>query len=136
MGPLGIHLDSTTTLRILKDSSPLSVMHLTTGYFNLTDAYADAIINKSEAKYFILMSHPTTNGFYNAKGPAGGVPFAYTDIATKFWNKVMANNQDFRIKMFEYQRPGWTYHAKGLWVIPENSHLPCLTLIGSPNFGS
>lgn len=93
MGPIGIHVDSTITSRILEESSPLSVMHLTTGYFNLTDDYANAIINKSEAKYYILMSHPTTNGFYNARGPAGGVPFAYTDIATKFWNKVLANEQ-------------------------------------------
>ena len=116
MGPMGIHVDSTITSRILEESSPFSVMHLTTGYFNLTDDYANAVINKSEAKYFILMAHPTANGFYNSNGPAKGIPFGYTDIATKFWNKVLSNEQDFRIKMFEYKRPEWTYHAKGLWT--------------------
>lgn len=35
----------------------------------------------------------------------------------------------------EYERPGWTYHAKGLWYYLPGSHLPDLTLIGSSNFG-
>lgn len=37
--------------------------------------------------------------------------------------------------MQEYLRPGWTYHAKGLWYYPPGSEFPSLTLVGSPNFG-
>lgn len=35
----------------------------------------------------------------------------------------------------EYEKPGWTYHAKGLWYYLPGSDLPNLTLIGSSNFG-
>jgi CDP-diacylglycerol--glycerol-3-phosphate 3-phosphatidyltransferase len=40
-----------------------------------------------------------------------------------------------RIKMFEYQRPGWTFHAKGVWHYLAGKTLPSATLVGSPNFG-
>lgn len=43
--------------------------------------------------------------------------------------------EDDRITLREYLRGGWTYHAKGLWYYPPNSEYPCLTLVGSPNFG-
>jgi CDP-diacylglycerol---glycerol-3-phosphate 3-phosphatidyltransferase len=35
----------------------------------------------------------------------------------------------------EYQREGWTYHAKGLWYCDSPEQTPSLTLVGSPNFG-
>lgn len=37
--------------------------------------------------------------------------------------------------MHEYQRKGWTFHAKGIWHYLPGQVLPSLTLIGSPNFG-
>lgn len=47
----------------------------------------------------------------------------------------MRRKQDHRINFFEYENPGWTYHAKGLWYYLPHSNLPNLTLIGSSNFG-
>ena len=38
------------------------------------------------------------------------------------------------MRLFEYRRPGWTFHGKGLWYSTTTS-LPCLTMVGSPNFG-
>ena len=38
--------------------------------------------------------------------------------------------------MFEYKRPDWTYHAKGLWCSSQDFELPFITMIGSPNFGN
>lgn len=55
------------------------------------------------------------NGFLGAKGPAGGIPAAYTLIARHFYKKLKKANQHHRFKLFEYSKPGWTYHAKGLW---------------------
>lgn len=43
--------------------------------------------------------------------------------------------QSSRVTLQEYLREGWTYHAKGLWYYPPDQSTPCLTLIGSPNFG-
>ena len=39
------------------------------------------------------------------------------------------------IKISEYKRPEWTYHAKGLWIYMNDNLYPCVTLIGSPNYG-
>lgn len=40
-----------------------------------------------------------------------------------------------RVRLREYQRQGWTYHAKGLWYHETPQQTPSLTLVGSPNFG-
>ena len=38
--------------------------------------------------------------------------------------------------MHEYEREGWTFHAKGLWYYPPGGNgLPTMTMVGSPNFG-
>lgn len=38
-------------------------------------------------------------------------------------------------QLLEYSRPGWEYHAKGIWLRPPGALQPCLTAIGSPNYG-
>lgn len=58
MGPFGIHTDSTITTKILEQYQEDAQVFLTTGYFNLTNSYIDTIIDKSKAKYKILMAHP------------------------------------------------------------------------------
>lgn len=37
--------------------------------------------------------------------------------------------------MYEYEKQGWTYHAKGVWYYLPGESLPTMTLIGSSNFG-
>lgn len=46
---------------------------------------------------------------------AGGIPAAYTLIAKNFYKKLVKAGQDDRVKLFEYKKPNWSYHAKGLW---------------------
>lgn len=75
------------------------------------------------------------NGFKNAKGAAGGIPAAYCLIADSFRKKIQKLGLQNRIIVQEYLRPGWTYHAKGLWYYPPGASFPSLTLVGSPNFG-
>ena len=50
--------------------------------------YLDEILHKSESEFDLLMAHPKANGFLGAKGFAGGIPYAYTHIAKKFFNKI------------------------------------------------
>lgn len=40
-----------------------------------------------------------------------------------------------RVRLWEYNREGWTFHGKGLWYYPPGETRPAVTLIGSPNFG-
>jgi CDP-diacylglycerol---glycerol-3-phosphate 3-phosphatidyltransferase len=157
MGQLGIHHDSVITKRLLSSSLQDSEIKLATGYFNLTQNYMDTISNDCQASCNILMAHPSVststatesfhpekvknvfipqaNGFQGAKGPAGGIPAAYTLIAKKFYQRLVNDNQHNRVSLSEYERPGWTYHAKGLWYYLPHTKLPALTVIGSSNFG-
>lgn len=135
MGQLGIEQDSQITDKILGDAPESSKLKIATGYFNLTDQYMYTLIHKSRADCEIIMAHPKANGFLGARGPAGGIPYAYSIIAHQFRRQYENYGQDFRIKLLEYLRNGWTYHAKGLWYYPPKSKYPCMTIIGSPNFG-
>lgn len=135
MGQLGIHHDSVVTKKLLSASMQNSKLQLASGYFNLTDDYMNTLTDNCLANCNILMAHPNANGFQGAKGMAGGIPAAYTLIARYFYKKLKEAGQDDRVKLFEYQKDGWSYHAKGLWYYLPGSDLPNLTLIGSSNFG-
>ncbi|XP_055591857.1 CDP-diacylglycerol--glycerol-3-phosphate 3-phosphatidyltransferase, mitochondrial-like isoform X1 [Uranotaenia lowii] len=135
MGQLGIHHDSLVTKSLLSGCLTESKLNLATGYFNLTETYMDTLTNECRAECSILMAHPNANGFLGAKGPAGGIPAAYSLIAKKFYEKLKLSNQHHRVSLLEYERHGWTYHAKGLWYYLPGSSQPNLTLVGSSNFG-
>ncbi|KAL0113108.1 hypothetical protein PUN28_012370 [Cardiocondyla obscurior] len=135
MGQLNVYHDSEITLKLLKTASAGTTLKLATGYFNLTYDYSQAVLKDCQATCQLLTAHPTANGFFNAKGIAGGIPAAYTRIMQSFYNLCEKMNQQNRITLWEFVKPGWTYHAKGLWYTLPNQQKPSLTLIGSPNFG-
>uniref|UniRef100_A0A3Q3IQT4 CDP-diacylglycerol--glycerol-3-phosphate 3-phosphatidyltransferase n=1 Tax=Monopterus albus TaxID=43700 RepID=A0A3Q3IQT4_MONAL len=134
MKPLGIRMDEQVTQRLLTDAGPDSTVFLTSGYFNLTRTYMRLVLGAG-ASYRILTASPEVNGFFGAKGVAGAIPAAYTHIARQFYNQVCQLGQEERVHLHEYHRPQWTFHAKGLWYYLQGQDQPCLTLIGSPNFG-
>ncbi|KAJ6660387.1 hypothetical protein lerEdw1_017810 [Lerista edwardsae] len=134
MKPFGIRIDEIVTETLLMEAERGASIYLTTGYFNLTQAYMDLILG-TRAKYQILLASPEVNGFFGAKGVAGAIPAAYVYIEQQFFSEVCCLGQQERIKLQEYFRSGWTFHAKGLWLYLSGSSRPCLTLIGSPNFG-
>ncbi|KAG6454486.1 hypothetical protein O3G_MSEX008740 [Manduca sexta] len=115
MGEFNITQDEEVTRKLLQTASKGSYIQLATGYFNLTNRYADTLLKECKANISLLMAHPNANGFLGAAGPAGGIPHAYSLIARKFWQRVADSNQASRVRMLEYERPGWTFHAKGLW---------------------
>ncbi|XP_022916685.1 CDP-diacylglycerol--glycerol-3-phosphate 3-phosphatidyltransferase, mitochondrial [Onthophagus taurus] len=135
MGQLGVKQDAFVTECLLANAPTSTKLYIATGYFNLTHRYMQTIIYNSNAQCKLLMAHPNANGFKGAKGPAGGIPDAYSLLAQKFRKKLEKLGQNDRVTFQEYLRQGWTYHAKGLWYYTENSRYPSLTLIGSPNFG-
>lgn len=135
MGQLNIHHDSTVVKRLLASLEKGTKLNIATGYFNLTQTLMDTIVSDCGADCSIIMAHPNANGFKGAKGPAGGIPDAYTLLARKFLEQIRKHGQENRISLHEYERLGWSYHAKGLWVYPVDSSLPCLTVVGSSNYG-
>ncbi|XP_030610965.1 CDP-diacylglycerol--glycerol-3-phosphate 3-phosphatidyltransferase, mitochondrial isoform X2 [Archocentrus centrarchus] len=134
MKPIGIRVDEQVTQRLLTDTGSDSTVFLTSGYFNLTRAYMRLVL-RAGANYRILTASPEVNGFFGAKGVAGAIPAAYTHIARQFYKQVCQLGQQERVHLHEYHRPQWTFHAKGLWYYLQGQDRPCLTLIGSPNFG-
>ncbi|XP_028990094.1 CDP-diacylglycerol--glycerol-3-phosphate 3-phosphatidyltransferase, mitochondrial [Betta splendens] len=134
MKPLGIQVDEQVTQRLLRDAAADSTVFLTSGYFNLTRTYMRLLLGAG-AGYRILTASPEVNGFFGAKGVAGAIPAAYIHIARQFYDQVCRLGQQGRVRLHEYHRAQWTFHAKGLWYYLQGQDRPCLTLIGSPNFG-
>ncbi|KAF8933261.1 hypothetical protein EDD21DRAFT_381307 [Dissophora ornata] len=141
MGPFGLHQDERVTLSMLEhvlhadEQEGPAKLFITSGYFNFEKRYSQTIINSKTAEVRLIAASPEANGFYNSAGISKYIPPAYTLIEQRFFNKAKAAGSEERIKIEEYARKGWTYHAKGLWVYPPKSDLPVMTTIGSPNFG-
>jgi CDP-diacylglycerol--glycerol-3-phosphate 3-phosphatidyltransferase len=141
MGQLGIDRDRVATSRLLTGCLKAgSVYKMASGYFNLTDDYKSCILMNDKSTFDILMAHPKANGFFNASGAAGGIPPAYTLLTSQFLDQILATKAVERVRLFEYLKPPWTFHGKGLWMYPTSlataqETFPFLTLVGSPNFG-
>lgn len=135
MGQIDIHHDSLVSNRLLCSGEKGSLLKMTSGYFNLTETYMNALVNECQADCSIIMAHPNANGFKGSNFPSSGIPDAYSLIAKKFLEQIKESKQEHRFSLLEYERDGWTYHAKGLWYHHKGSNLPCMTVIGSSNYG-
>jgi CDP-diacylglycerol--glycerol-3-phosphate 3-phosphatidyltransferase len=150
LGHIGVCHDENATLDLLRglEDSSEERCHIATGYFNLTDRYSSAIVNENnKSAVAMLVAAPRANGFFGARGISGAVPAAYSELARRFYekcvgaNRVMddkGKNQSEKggigggVSLYEFQRAGWTFHAKGLWL---RAHSSLMSLVGSPNFG-
>ncbi|CAE6494636.1 unnamed protein product [Rhizoctonia solani] len=126
----------------LLDSEKLpqtSLVDITSGYFALYGPYQDRAL-ASKAAYRIVAASPSSNGFLGSKGLSGRIPEGYTLLEKRFWDRVLAARRqwdgDGGIELREWQRPGWTYHAKGMWISPSINEAPYATLFGSTNLNS
>ena len=93
----------------------------------------------SRVQFDLLSAHPKANGFYGARFALGGIPHAYTLISQQFFKSVIEQEEETetlrKVRLFEYLRPDWTFHAKGLWYYLPQSSYPIATMVGSPNYG-
>lgn len=116
---------------------------LTSGYFGLYAAYKRAVLDSS-APVSVIAAAPESNGFCKSKGPSGLIPEGYTLLERRFWADAERKGRASReqeggrhegIVLKEWKKQGWTYHAKGLWVSPEQDR-PFLSFIGSSNLST
>lgn len=106
---------------------------LSTGYFNIHDRYADLLLD-SNGQTQVLFASPQANGFYEAQGVSGHIPALYVYLSLLFYGRVAQALKP--ITLFEYTRPDWSFHAKGLWLKPRASNEGwSATIIGSSNYG-
>ncbi|KAG8691677.1 CDP-diacylglycerol--glycerol-3-phosphate 3-phosphatidyltransferase [Ceratobasidium sp. 395] len=143
-GVLGIReeeqaLDKLFDLMESGESLQDTLVDLTSGYFALYGPYQDRVL-ASNADYRIVAASPEANGFLGSKGLSGRIPAGYTLLERRFWDRVLSAQRQWEagkgIELTEWNRPGWTYHAKGIWLSPSARETPYATLFGSTNLNS
>ena len=142
MRPFGIQQDETaisTLFETLRDQSiddgDKYRLIMSTGYFNLTQELEDRLLDFGNNAVRLLCASQQANGFHGGRGLAGYVPHAYSHILESFMHKVNHHGLKYKIVPWLYDRPGWTYHAKGFWLYDHDNMLPSVMSIGSPNYG-
>jgi len=140
-GSLGVSQEEDTLSSLFSSlRQEPSFMNLTTGYFGFYPPYQQLLID-SQTDSRILVASPLANGFYKSSGLSGLIPEAYTLLERDFWKRVVNKSRqwsckDGGISLYEWTKPGWTYHAKGIWLSPSISEPPSITLIGSSNLNA
>ncbi|KAJ7755532.1 hypothetical protein B0H16DRAFT_1690243 [Mycena metata] len=134
--------DEEDTLKLLFEhldtplSGPRPLLDLTSGYFGLYKEYQNLILQGSNFDCRIIASSPRANGFYGSAGVSGRIPEGYTLLEQRFMKAVARAGRQSAVQLNEWEKEGWTYHAKGIWLSEAPDDLPRLTLFGSTNLNS
>jgi len=124
-GPLSIREEevalSTLFNGVISSEEPL--VDLTSGYFALYSPYQHQVFN-SRCRWRILAASPLANGFYGSSGISGRIPDGYTILEERFWSGVKQAGKQELVDLREWERPGWTYHAKGDPIFPRPNPQP------------
>lgn len=134
------HLKPDPNSTALSNSRPL--VDLTSGYFGLYQPYQDLVLVSNVNTRIVAASpkvcaryslrHPhclkfcillQANGFFGSKGISGRIPEGYTLLEQRFmravemaglvWNNTVGRDAGKGVQLTEWEREGWTYHAKG-----------------------
>ena len=100
---------------------------LASPYLNIAPDIMDLLVQLPKVN--IVTNSTETNAFFGSKGPSKFIPEAYAIVEDDLIRSVDSKN----ISVFEYSRPGWSFHPKGIWV--ERNSVIDDTIIGSSNFG-
>ncbi|KDN50973.1 hypothetical protein RSAG8_00602, partial [Rhizoctonia solani AG-8 WAC10335] len=120
-GPLG-EVDNRVTIFPMVQSGVLGIREEERCLHALFDLLDSGKLPKTSliditTAYRIVAASPSANGFLGSKGISGRIPEGYTLLEQRFWRRVLAAHRqwdgDGGIELREWQRPGWTYHAKG-----------------------
>mmetsp|Transcript_5529 Transcript_5529/g.12066 ORF Transcript_5529/g.12066 Transcript_5529/m.12066 type:complete len:582 (-) Transcript_5529:50-1795(-) len=150
------HVTRNLLFSALKYERSASV-RLSSAYLNLTPNLLSVLTEfgkKNVGAPYVVTAGPISHGF----APKQGSPEGYVGIVEKikstipkaFFRLVMEVAQLIMSsggKILLYERPGWTFHSKGIWITANDgkSHLPetinnssslLSTIIGSGNYGA
>ncbi|KAF5341669.1 hypothetical protein D9611_001998 [Ephemerocybe angulata] len=149
-GQFGIREEEETfgqLFRQLRRSERRPLLDLTSGYFSLYQPYQSMILSSPNVDCRIVAASPKANGFYGSAGLSGRIPEGYTLYEQRFIHAVKKAGRLWKavpdspiggqgVLLSEWSKPGWTYHAKGIWLSPDSSSPPILTLFGSTNLNA
>lgn len=137
IGPFKITQETDLTVpTILKTANSLATapggaetkIDWTSGYFSLRKGYREGVL-ECKAGIRIVCASPESNGFFGSKGVSRFIPPAYTFFEKNFYEESVNYSQRRRkenhVDMREWKREGWTYHAKGTFLILRYSYFFC-----------
>jgi CDP-diacylglycerol---glycerol-3-phosphate 3-phosphatidyltransferase len=130
---LGIKHDNEIVQRLVAGGSVAGArLDLCTGYANFN---TDMLNLLEMAKYdtHIVAGSARSNGWNDGKGMYALIPQVYVTSMNRTL-KWAQNCQSTHV--YEYDREGWSFHGKGIWISPSDPNKPRATMFGSSNFGS
>nr|CCA18642.1 unnamed protein product [Albugo laibachii Nc14] len=140
-GPLGITQDEEVLLKLLSTLPAETELDIATGYLNLSPAFEKYLL-ECKPSLQVITAAPSANGFHRAKRIRATIPTTYSVIEKQFYEKLRGAASGSAKTLREYNRAGWTFHGKGMWITPvkltSSSHegsTSALTVCGSSNFG-
>jgi len=134
-GFAGLRHDERVFEALLAAAPPGSSAALATPYCNLPPAAERALAATAASPLQLLTAAPEAHGFAGAKGVASFVPAAYGVMEHRLLKRLSARREGVTLR--EYNREGWQFHAKGLWLWPggDTAGGPVATVVGSSNYG-
>jgi CDP-diacylglycerol--glycerol-3-phosphate 3-phosphatidyltransferase len=119
------------------DTEQLATLLTTTAQEGLTIKLASAYLNPTrpflkllaaQSDCTLLTAGPQSHGF----APKPGVKRTGDFVPKFFAHQSQQLSEKFHLLF--YNRPGWTFHAKGLWVLSKEGNLVA-AVVGSGNYG-
>ncbi|WKY10550.1 hypothetical protein Q1695_002707 [Nippostrongylus brasiliensis] len=131
MGLFGYQEEFDLLKQLFSSKDSTTSITMASGYFNCIDDYERLIFAEGAYSMDIITAAPMANGFFGAAGLSGYIPSMYSWVSH---NVLLLKEKYGRsgVKLYEYYRDGWTFHAKGLWVDTPGQ---TATLVGSSNYG-
>jgi len=121
--------DDQEILSNILSSNLFSSIKFSSGYFNLPEFLQEKIKN-NEYDFSAVTSSPRANSFYKAGFFKKNIPYLYRRYEELFLKRKGKNN----IRLYEFEKEGWSFHSKGMWLYEKGKDLPTMTIIGSSNF--
>ena len=125
------------------------LLDITTGYFNFSPVFTQQFLSLLSRPFGertcaldinLYAASQKANGWFGFGGRDDYVPQVYASISLRFlrsikkWTKQTAYRAG-DLRVYEYTRGGWSFHAKGLYLTLPYDDEPRVTVIGSSNFG-
>jgi len=103
-------------------------INLASAYLNPTPSFLQSLA-RQQNEVTLLTAGGLSHGF----APKPGVQRT-GDFVPKFFAAQSQNLAKQGHRVLLYNRPGWTFHAKGLWVLSDDGNLVA-AVVGSGNYG-
>ena len=156
---LKVHQDSVFCQNIfylvLQNRRPSrTFLTLCTAYFNLAQKYEKLLFQliSNNVPVNLIVASKKSNGFFGAKGMKKYIPDIYDSLLVDFKERLqLAPNMEKiqldstisdtlkssknSLNIWQFERPDWTFHGKGIWLFDGLTDLPYLTTVGSSNYG-